>query len=191
VAPGVPVDPAVEAGEVLSSDQPAAAAPVDRPGGPSFDAFYDREMPRLVALAQALAGPAVADDIAQEAMIAAYRRWDHVAAFASPEAWVRRVCANAAVSLLRRRAAEGRALLRLGSRPEPVALPPAYSAFWDEVRRLPRRQAQATALRYVYDLELADVARTMGCTEGAVKVHLSRARTTLAARLGTTEEGTG
>jgi RNA polymerase sigma factor (sigma-70 family) len=154
---------------------------------PTFDQFYDREMPRLIALACALAGPAVADDLAQEAMITAYRRWNEVRAYEHPESWVRRVCANAAVSLLRHRAAETRALLRLGSRPQTWTLDPVSDGFWDEVRRLPRRQAQAVALRYVYDLELADIARTMGCSEGSVKVHLNRARASLAARLATSE----
>jgi RNA polymerase sigma-70 factor, ECF subfamily len=167
--------------EVLDGSTRAAARPA-RAVEP-FDAFYHRELPRLVALARALAGPAVADDLAQESMVAAYRHWARLAAYDSPEAWVRRVCVNRATSLLRRRAAETRALLRLGSRPEAVALAPEHEAVWDQVRRLPRRQAQAVALRYVCDLEVADVARAMGCSEGAVKVHLSRARHALAALL--------
>jgi len=127
---------------------------LDGPTGPSghagperdrFDDLYRREMPRLVALARALAGPSRADDLAQEAMLSAYRRWSEVTIHANPEAWVRRVCANLATSLLRRKAAEARALLLLSSRPSPVALAPAHDAVWDEVRRLPRRQAPATA----------------------------------------------
>ena len=43
-----------------------------------FDDFYRAELPRLVALARALCGAATADDVAQEAMLAAYRRWRHV-----------------------------------------------------------------------------------------------------------------
>jgi RNA polymerase sigma-70 factor (ECF subfamily) len=70
-----------------------------------------------------------------------------------------------------------------------VVLSPSHDAFWDHVRRLPRRQAQVVALRYVYDLEVADIARTLGCSEGSVKVHLSRARHTLATRLLPEGEG--
>jgi len=180
--------PAVGRTEVWPQAQPAAAPVKVGTSATSFEQFYDREMPRLVALAQALAGPAVADDLAQEAMIVAFRKWDQVSTYDHPEAWVRRVCANTAVSMVRRRAAEARALLKLGSRPEPAALDPATETFWDEVRRLPRRQAQAIALRYLYDLQVDDIAQTMGCSAGSVKVHLNRARTTLAARLATTEE---
>jgi RNA polymerase sigma-70 factor (ECF subfamily) len=60
--------------------------------------------------------------------------------------------------------------------------------FWAEVRRLPRRQAQATALFYALDLPVSEVAATLGLAEGTVKVHLSRARTELADRLAATEE---
>jgi RNA polymerase sigma-70 factor (ECF subfamily) len=194
--------PSDEDAEVLSSgssrpvtridaDHPSARAGRSRGDEATFDGFYDREMPRLVALAQALAGPAAADDLAQEAMIVAYRGWREVSRYEHPEAWVRRVCANAAVSLLRRHAAELRALVRLGARPQPVALEPSAERFWDQVRQLPRRQAQAIALRYVYDLELAEIAATMGCSVGAVKVHLSRARATLAGRIGVVEEDLG
>jgi RNA polymerase sigma-70 factor (ECF subfamily) len=130
-----------------------------------FDAFYVREVPKLVALARALTrSTVVAEDVAQEAMVAAYRRWDEVGAMELPAAWVRRVCSNMATSALRRRGAETRALLRLGGRRQSdVQLAPDDDAFWAEVRRLPRRQAQVVALHYVYDLSVADVALTLEC----------------------------
>lgn len=157
----------------------------------TFEAFYLREMPRLVVLARALSGAANADDIAQDAMVTAYERWDAVCAYDSPSAWVRQVCANRAVSILRRRAAEGRALLRLGSRRQEAAvLSEDTEEFWAEVRRLPKRQAQSVALFYVYDQSVAEVARTLGCSEGSIKVHLSRGRAALAARLGESVEET-
>jgi RNA polymerase sigma factor (sigma-70 family) len=151
----------------------------------TFDGFYRRELPGLVALAAALAGPASADDIAQEAMMTAYRRWDTVARLDLPAAWVRRVCANQALSTLRRRGAEARAVLRLGARPQRVVdLAPEPDAFWAEVRRLPRRQAQAIALAYIYDLGVAEIATTLDIAEGTVKTHLFRGRAALAVRLG-------
>lgn len=151
----------------------------------TFDGFYRRELPGLVALAVALAGPASADDIAQEAMLTAYRRWEAVSRLDLPVAWVRRVCANLAVSTLRRRGAGARALLRLGARPQrTVELAPEPDAFWAEVRGLPRRQAQAVALAYVYEMGVADIAATLGVAEGTVKTHLFRGRAALAVRLG-------
>ena len=150
-----------------------------------FDEFYVTELPRLVALARGLCGSALAEDVAQEAMLAAYRRWDHVAALDRPDLWVRRTCANLAVSQFRRRLVELRALTRLGSRPAPLGeLQASNEELWLAVRRLPARQAQAAALRFVYDMPIADIAAALDCTPGTVKQHLSRARTALAAHLG-------
>ena len=100
-----------------------------------------------------------------------------------------RACANRAVSRLRRRAVEARGLTRLGAqRPVGEPLPEEYEAFWAEVRRLPRRQAQAIALQYVYDLSVAEIAHTLGMAEGTVKSHLFRGRAALARVLSRTAE---
>jgi RNA polymerase sigma-70 factor (ECF subfamily) len=147
----------------------------------SFELFYRREMPALVAFAAALSGSACAEDIAQEAMLAAYRRWNVVCGLETPAAWVRRVCANRSISTLRRRAVEARALLRLGTRrgAGPV-IAEEHERVWAEVRRLPRRQAQVIALYAIYDLSVPEIATTLGCAEGTVKAHLARGRAALA-----------
>ena len=158
----------------------------------SFDDFYAREFQSLVALARALSGSVEhAEDIAQEVMLKAFRRWGEVQHLDKPGAWVRRVCANQATSLFRRRLVEARALIRL--RPHAGGVMDAESAsegaFWSEVRRLPRRQAQVVALYYLYGCSVRETANVLDCAEGTVKVHLSRARATLAVRLGS--EGGG
>jgi RNA polymerase sigma-70 factor (ECF subfamily) len=149
----------------------------------TFELFYRREMPALVAFAAALSGSACAEDIAQEAMLAAYRRWAVVSGLEVPAAWVRRVCANRCVSTLRRRAVEARALLRLGTRrgDHPVVTE-EHDRVWAEVRRLPHRQAQVIALYAIYDLGVPEIAATLGCAEGTVKAHLARGRAALARR---------
>ena len=93
---------------------------------PSFEAFYRREMPGLVLLARALSGSAYADDAAQDAMLAAYRHWDQVQRFDSPVGWVRRVCANKAVSSVRRRRAR---IVRPSSVPSRVRSPGCGSSY--------------------------------------------------------------
>jgi RNA polymerase sigma-70 factor (ECF subfamily) len=159
----------------------------------SFEGFYVREYSLLVAFAHALTGsPAQAEDVAQEAMLAAFRRWDEVGRLDAPHAWVRRVCANLAVSFVRRRIVEAKGLLRLRSRRNDVtALDDDDATFWAEVRRLPKRQAQCIVLSYVYGCSVHDVAQVLGCSDGTVKTHLSRGRSRLATRLGDQlEEGT-
>jgi RNA polymerase sigma-70 factor (ECF subfamily) len=156
----------------------------------SFESFYRREFPRLLVLAGALSGAANADDVAQESMLVAYRRWDEIRSLVSPVGYVRQICLHKAVSVTRRRAVERRMLHRLGSRPAPAGapLPEDSELFWCEVRFLPRRQAQVVALYYGLDLSVVDVAGTLECAEGTVKAHLSRARETLATRLGQNAE---
>jgi RNA polymerase sigma-70 factor, ECF subfamily len=154
-----------------------------------FEDFYATELPRLVALARGLCTAAVAEDVAQEAMLVTYRRWRDVSELERPDLWVRRTCANLAVSHFRRRMIELRVTAKLaGRRQPPVELSPAGEEFWAAVRNLPHRQAQAAALRFVYDMPLAEIATTLGTSEGTVKQHLSRARSALAKSLGFKEE---
>ena len=153
-----------------------------------FDDFYRRELPGLLVLARALAGAAAADDVAQEAMLATYRRWDEVQRLDDPGQWARRTCSNLAVSAFRRRMVELRGLTRLAGRRRVPQVEEASEEFWRAVRSLPRRQAQCAALRYVYAMSGADIARTLGISEGSVKVHLSRARRSLAELLDLHEE---
>ena len=166
---------------------PHRASPVVRRGG--FDEFYAAELPRLVALARGLCPAHLAEDVAQEAMLVAYRRWREVIELERPDLWVRRTCANLAVSQFRRRMVELRATARLAGRRQPMPqLSEAGEEFWAAVRSLPQRQAQSAALRYVYDMPIAEIATTLGCSDGTVKQHLSRARHSLAVCLAATTQ---
>ena len=52
-----------------------------------------------------------------------------------------------------------------------------------EISRLPARQREAFLLRYWEDLDVAETATTMKCSEGSVKTHCSRATQALAKAL--------
>lgn len=154
-----------------------------------FETFYRREYTGLLVLARVLAGPSVAEDVAQEAMLVVYRKWDDVQRLSSPVGWARSVCMHKAVSLARRRSVEQRVLRQLGSFRSPERdTADDHERFWALVRRLPLRQAQVVALHYAVDLGISDIATTLGCADGTVKAHLSRARTALAEALATEEE---
>ena len=173
----------MEAKLTVEADETTASS--DEAFRESFDSFYERELRSVVGLAYVLSGSrSGAEDLAQEAFLAAYRRSDRIVSFDDPAAWVRRVVANAAVSGFRRRKAEVKALLKIG-RPsfEQSKLSHDTELIWDEVRRLPARQAQTVALRYLDPRPIAEIARILECSENTVKTHLKRAKQTLALRL--------
>ncbi|HEX7341467.1 MAG TPA: RNA polymerase sigma factor [Rhodanobacteraceae bacterium] len=55
----------------------------------------------------------------------------------------------------------------------------AMAALNEAVQQLPARQREAFMLRVLEDMNVADTATAMGCSEGSVKTHLSRAMHTL------------
>jgi len=55
----------------------------------------------------------------------------------------------------------------------------AYARLAQCLHRLPRRQREAFTLRVLEELDGETTARVMGCSAGAVKTHLSRAREAL------------
>jgi RNA polymerase sigma-70 factor (ECF subfamily) len=158
------------------------------PVGPAenldYDRFYRRELPAMVALAAAITGSTVAaEDLAQEALIRAYRRWDEIGGYEKPGAWVRRVTVNLALSTRRRMGAEVRARLRL-TRPTTLQPHPSeHDHVWAAVATLPGRQRAAVALHYLEDRSVADIAQILDCSESTARVHLHRGRTTLASLL--------
>jgi RNA polymerase sigma-70 factor (ECF subfamily) len=150
----------------------------------AFEAFFRAEHPKLVALGWALTGDSeTARELAQEALLRAYRDWAKVADYDNPGGWVRRVVVNLATDRHRRRRSEEAALSRMPPSEPAALLDPATDHWWRAVRSLPEGQRTAVVLHYLEDMSVADVAATLGVSEGTVKTQLARARQTLARTL--------
>lgn len=136
-------------------------------------AYYDR---LAGGLALYLGDRAVAEELAQEALLRAFARWEHVETLASPEAWTWRVAMNLANSVFRRRDAERRARQRLGPAPEvgdeDHAAPLAVR---EAVAGLPKPQRMVLVLRFYLDLSVAETAARMASTDDAVRSLTKRA----------------
>lgn len=124
-----------------------------------------------------------AHDLVQEAFCRALARWDRIAGYDDPVAWVRRVAFNLAHNRWRR-AKTALAHLRR-QRPEHTPGPnPDRVAAVAALSQLPDGQRRALVLHYLADLSVADIAAQEGVPIGTVKSWLHRGRTALAGLVG-------
>lgn len=151
--------------------------------------FLRTTYPRLVAAVGLMSGSRpTAEDAVQEALARAWERSERGEHIESLQAWVTTVAMNLARSGLRRLRVERRARDRLGDLPFGGSSSPSSAGDRVDVGRalaaLPRRQREATVLRYYLGMDVAEVATTLGINEGTAKTTLFRARQKLAAALG-------
>jgi RNA polymerase sigma-70 factor, ECF subfamily len=64
-----------------------------------------------------------------------------------------------------------------------VARAQTMQVIQEEIEKLPARQREAFLLRYWEEFDVAETAKVMGCSEGSVKTHCSRATQALALAL--------
>ncbi|MEI7058913.1 SigE family RNA polymerase sigma factor [Nocardioides sp. CCNWLW239] len=156
-----------------------------------FGAFYASHKDRcLRATVASGVAPGRAEDAVAEAFARAWARWRTVRTTRSPAAWVVRTAVNADISWWRKRRGE------VGPS-EDGSHENAHSEHLDldgrrdliaAVSRLPKRQREVVALRYILDLDTATTSAVLEISQGTVSAHLHHALATLRADLAT--EGT-
>lgn len=127
-----------------------------------------------------------ADDILQDALVAAWRKRDQFdPARGSARNWLLAITADQRRKTWRRLTRlRFSAVDQLPAQPDATPYLDATIDLRRAVRRLPAREALAIDLHYYLGLGVADVAAVMRCPEGTVKSLLSRARARLRATLG-------
>ncbi|MCP4645288.1 MAG: sigma-70 family RNA polymerase sigma factor [bacterium] len=158
----------------------------------AFDELVRRHQGRVYAVAYRITSNREdALDVAQDALIKAYRKvsmWEPTSGFVP---WLLRLTANQAIDLTRRRKRRRTEPLDATGEPGPGQSAKAEAVAFDTERQvhageiddrvqaalvvLSPAQRAVFVMRHYEGLQLAEIAEVQGCTVGSVKVHLFRA----------------
>lgn len=147
-----------------------------------FRAHYGRLVRALTLVA---GSQEAAADAVQEAFVKAHLHWRRVQRYDDPVGWIRRVAINKLRDESRRQGRKDRAVERLQGevRDDGVQWSDGADAA-ALLAELPRQQRLAIALFYVEGLSVAEVAETLGLSDGAVRFHLHQGRARLRGLVG-------
>ncbi len=136
-----------------------------------FAQFYADHATTMVRFAYLMVGSnAPAEDLAQEAFLAVYLRFDRLD---NPAAYLRMCIVNGAKRRGKREQVARKTLHLFRAEPATYDHP---DELHDALLALPERQRAALFLRYYLDLSEADIAAALRCRPGTVKSTLHAAR---------------
>jgi RNA polymerase sigma factor (sigma-70 family) len=162
---------------------------VQAAGTLDFEGFFQTEHERLFQALYLLTGNRYeADDLAQEALMRAYERWDRVGSMDSPVGYVYRTALNLHRSRLRKVAIRARrvfALIPIEDASESVA---ASDKVHRALAAIPEAQRAALVLIEWLGLDSEEAGRVLGIDASSVRGRLHRGRDSLRKRLGDTDE---
>ncbi|MFJ4834016.1 SigE family RNA polymerase sigma factor [Streptomyces sp. NPDC088747] len=164
---------------------------VDDTAAAEFHAFFERHYAELSRLAYLLTGEAdAADDLAADALLALWHRWDRVRAADHPAAYARGVVANLARTRIRGAVRERRRITLFWAQREDRTENPDVPGMVDvqgALRGLPFRKRACVVLRHAFDLSEKDTALALGISVGTVKSQTSKGMAELKRLLGSDE----
>lgn len=154
---------------------------------PTFEDYVAGRGQALVRLAFLLcADRHLAEDLTQDTLFRAHRRWKRLSALDHPDAYVRRILLNEYLSWRRRRSSTelpvgpGEQGPAAGSVVEDTSDGlAARDVAWRLLATLPRRQRAVLVLRFYEDLSDQQIAEVMGCAAATVRSQAARALATL------------
>jgi RNA polymerase sigma-70 factor (sigma-E family) len=141
-------------------------------------ALFDEHADRLLRLALLLLGErSVAEEVVQEAFVAAWRDWDAIREPEHADAWLRGVVVRLARRSIRRKMLERRHSLGAVALPVDTGVhdPAGRLDLQRAIALLPPRKRACVVLRYFEDLSEEETARTLGISAGTVKSQTHKA----------------
>ncbi|BCJ45525.1 RNA polymerase sigma24 factor [Actinoplanes ianthinogenes] len=129
----------------------------------------------------------LAEDLVQSTLTKLYVAWPAFQRADNPDGYLRRVLVNALTDERRRwwrRREESMADVPDQPAAEPVVPGELADGLRVALKQLPPRMRAALVFRYFYDLDVADTADALGCSEGTVKSQTARALDRLRAVIG-------
>jgi len=150
-------------GTVRWAPEPAA--------GTAFEEVYASELAGVARLAYLLVGSrAVAEELAQDAFIRLYERYDAVE---NPPGFLRTAVVRLALTWLSRADMEQARLTTLG--PDRPVDAPELDEMWQALARLAPERRAVLVLRFYEQLRHGEVAALLGCSAATVRSRTRRA----------------
>jgi RNA polymerase sigma-70 factor (ECF subfamily) len=149
-----------------------------------FTRFFREQYPALVGQAFVLVGDLHdAQELAQEALLRTWRRWNEPPPLEDPAAWTRVVLHRFAVGIWRRRGVVKRWAPLFTLSDDAPALSSEYIEVAQAARSLPPRQRRTLVLQAIVGLSIDEIATEMDVPASTVRTWLSRARRRMTALL--------
>jgi RNA polymerase sigma-70 factor (sigma-E family) len=148
----------------------------------TFEEFAAAHLDRLLRFATVLCGePGLAEDVLQEVLLRAHKRWHSIGGLDRPDRYVRKMIINEHLSWRRKwsRLVPTADVRPPGAVPDPAEGHAERRALLAELARLPERQRAVLVLRYYSGLPDREIADLLGCQPSAVRAYAARALATL------------
>ncbi len=190
------------AGTILDTVSMATA---DELAAQEFSTVVQTHRPQIFRfLLASTRDPDLAETLTQDCFLKAHRNWSSFRGESSAMTWLMRIAINLQKDHWRNRRMqfwrqtrtnavdvdEASEWLPSGERSAEQRLlaKEQVGHVWQAVKGLSERQRTVFLLRHVQEMELGEIARTTGLSEGTVKAHLSRALARVRVELGANDE---
>jgi len=151
----------------------------------TFEEFAAAQVGPLLGMAAAMSGdPGLAEDLVQEVLLKAHRRWRRIERLDVPPAYVRRMLVNEFLSWRRKwaRVVPTGEIELIDDMPDHATMHADRQALATALAGLGRQHQAALALRYYAGFSDAEIADALGCRVTTVRAYISRALALLRAQ---------